>query len=54
MSESFAEMMHHKAVRSYRLELSQELVPIRRAKLVTLIARAKMDAADHSWGATLD
>ena len=54
MSESFAEMTHHNTVRSYRLELAQEFVLIRRAKLITLLARAKMDAIDHGWAATLD
>jgi hypothetical protein len=54
MSEAFAEAMHHQAIRTYRRELALEPMPIKRAKLKTLIARAKMDAEDHGWPSTLD
>jgi len=53
MSEDFAEMIHHQTIRTYRRELADEYVPIRRAKLLTLIARARMAAADHGWPETL-
>jgi hypothetical protein len=54
MSEAFAEAMHHQSVRTYRRELALEPMPLKRARLKTLIARAKMDAEDHGWPATLD
>ena len=54
MSEAFAEAMHHQTIRTYRRELARESMWIKRAKLLTLIARAKMDAEDHGWPATAD
>jgi hypothetical protein len=54
MSEAFAEAMHHQSVRNYRAELVVAPMGLKRAKLLTLIARAKMDAEDHGWPATLD
>ena len=54
MSDAFAEAMHHQSVRTYRRELALEPMPLKRARLKTLIARAKMDAEDHGWPATLD
>jgi hypothetical protein len=53
MSEAFAEALHHQNVRTYRRELALEWMPLRRAKLKTLIAREKMAAEDHGWPATL-
>jgi hypothetical protein len=52
MNDGFAEAMHHQTVRTYRRELAREPIAIKRAKLITLIARAKMDAEDHGWPAT--
>ena len=54
MSEAFAEAVHHESIRNYRRELALEPMPLKRARLKTLIARAKMDAEDHGWRATLD
>jgi hypothetical protein len=54
MSEAFAEAMHHQTIRTYRRELALEPMPLKRAKLKTLIARAAMTAEDHGWPATLD
>jgi hypothetical protein len=53
MSEAFAEAMHHQIIRDYRRELALESVPLKRAKLKTLIARAGMAAAEHGWPETL-
>jgi len=52
MSDGIAEAMHHQTIRTYRRELARESKPLRRAKLVTLIARAMTDAKDHGWPAT--
>jgi hypothetical protein len=54
MSEAFDEAMHHQSVRNYRRELALEPMPLKRARLKTLIARAMMVAEDHGWPATLD
>jgi hypothetical protein len=54
MSETFAERMHHQTIRTYRRELALEPMPLKRARLKTLIARAGMVAEDHGWPATLD
>jgi hypothetical protein len=54
MSNAFAEATHHETLRIYRRELALEPMPIRRAKLITLIARAKMDADDHGWSSTAE
>jgi hypothetical protein len=54
MSEMFAEALHHQNVRIYRRELALEGMPLKRARLKTLIARAAMTAEDHGWPATLD
>ena len=54
MPEAFAEAMHHQSVRNYRAELVLAPTALKRAKLLTLIARAKLDAEDHGWPATLD
>jgi hypothetical protein len=52
MSEDFAESMHHQNVRKYRLELALAQLGLKRSKLITLIARAKIDAKDHGWPET--
>jgi hypothetical protein len=54
MSEAFAEAMHHQTVRKYRLELALTQLGLKRAKLLTLIARAKIDAEDNGWPETPD
>jgi hypothetical protein len=54
VSETFAEAMHHQSVRGYRAELVLAPTALKRAKLLTLIARAKMNAEDHGWPETLD
>ena len=54
MSEAFAEALHHQNVRNYRRELALEPMPLKRAKLKTLIAREKMTAEDHGWPVTSD
>jgi hypothetical protein len=54
MSKAFAEAMHHRSVRNYRLELALEPPGLKKARLLTLIARAKMDADEHGWPETLD
>jgi len=48
----FAESMHHRAVRYYRIELAKTTPGLSRAKLVTLLARLRMAAEDHGWPAT--
>jgi hypothetical protein len=53
MSEASAEAMHHQSVRDYRRELAVAPPGLKRAKLLTLIARAKMDAEYHGWRITL-
>jgi hypothetical protein len=54
MSEAFAEAMHHQTVRNYRRELAGAQPGLKRARLLTLIARAKLAAEDHGWPATVD
>jgi hypothetical protein len=54
MSDAFAEATHHQTIRTYRRELLLEQMPLKRAKLITLIARAAMDAEAHGWPETLD
>jgi hypothetical protein len=54
MSKAFAEAMHHQTVRTYRRELLLTPVGLKRARLLTLIARAKMTAENEEWPETLD
>jgi len=54
MSKAFAEAMHHQSVRTYRRELLLKPVGLKRAKLLTLIARARMTAEDEEWPETVD
>jgi len=54
MSKAFAEAMHHQSVRTYRRELLLTPVGLKRAKLLTLIARARMTAEDEEWPETVD
>jgi hypothetical protein len=52
MSEAFSEAMHHQSARKYRVELALAQLGLKRARLITLIARAKIDAKDHGWAET--
>jgi hypothetical protein len=54
MDERSTERAHHDNLRKLRWELSLAPVGIKRAKLLTLIARANMEAADYGWGKTVD
>ena len=54
MSKAFAEAMHHQSVRIYRQELLFTPVGLKRARLLTLIARAKMTAEYEEWPETID
>jgi hypothetical protein len=54
MSKVFAEALHHQSVRTYRRELLLTPVGLKRARLLTLIARAKMTAEDEDWPETID
>jgi hypothetical protein len=54
MSEAFAEAMHHQSVRTYRRELLLAPTGLKRARLLTLIARERTAAAEHGWPATID
>jgi hypothetical protein len=54
MSKAFAEAMHHQSVRTYRRELLFAPVGLKRAKLLTLIARAKITAEEEDWPETID
>lgn len=54
MSESVAELMHHLAVCQYRRELTISRPGLKRSRLVTLIARAKVLAEDEGWAPTPD
>jgi len=48
----FNEALHHQTVRDYRRELAVAPPGLKRTKLVTLIARMKMAAAEHGWPQT--
>jgi hypothetical protein len=52
MPDTFAQNMHHEAVRKYRLELATAPQGLGRAKLITLLARMKMVAEEHDWPET--
>jgi hypothetical protein len=52
MPEAFAEAMHHQTVRNYRVELRYAPPGLKRAKLLTLLARTEMAAKEHGWPAT--
>jgi hypothetical protein len=52
MSTAFVEAMHHQRVRTYRLELSLAPLGLKRAKLLTLIAREQMHAEEEGWPET--
>jgi hypothetical protein len=54
MSDAFAEAMHHQRLRTYRRELLLTPPGLKRAKLLTLIARAKMAAAERDWPETAE
>ncbi len=54
MDDARTEKMHHDNVRKYRRELLSAPVGLKRSKLLTLIARAKVDAADYGWGKTFE
>ena len=54
MSNVFAEAMHHQTVRNYRLELACVVPGLKRARLLTLLARLKFAAEEHGWPATDD
>jgi hypothetical protein len=54
MSTAFGEAMHHQRVRTYRQELSLAPLGLKRAKLLTLIAREKMAAEEQGWAETDD
>jgi hypothetical protein len=46
--------MHHLAVCQYRRELTISRPGLKRSRLVTLIARAKVLAEDEGWAPTPD
>ena len=50
--DTFAESMHHRAVRTYRRELAAAPPGLGRAKLMTLLARTKMAAQERGWPET--
>ena len=54
MDDALTERMHHDNLRKYRRELLCAPAGLKRAKLLTLIARASMDAEDFGWGKTFD
>jgi len=54
MDDALTERMHHDNLRTYRRELLLAPAGLKRAKLLTLIARAKIDSEDHGWGKTVD
>jgi hypothetical protein len=54
MDDALTEKTHHENVRKYRRELLTAPEGLQRLKLYTLIARAKIDAADYGWGKTFD
>jgi hypothetical protein len=49
----FARDMHRQTVRKYRLELTAAPPGLARAKLITLLARMKMAAAERGWPETV-
>jgi len=54
MDETLAERIHHDNLRKYRRELLLAPEGLKRAKLVTLIARARIDSEFYGWGKTFD
>jgi hypothetical protein len=54
MPRAFAEAMHHQTLRTYRQELLVAPVGLKRARLLTLIARARMTAEEEGWPETAD
>ena len=54
MPSDFTERMHHQNVRNYRIELVHAAPGLNRARLLTLLARAKMAAEENGWPATAD
>jgi len=54
MSDDLIERIHHTNVRAYRRELALAPVGLRRAKLLTLIARETAAAREQGWSATAD
>ena len=54
MPNALNEVIHHQSVRQYRKELAVASSTLRRSKLITLLARAEMDAEEYGWSATAD
>jgi hypothetical protein len=54
MDDASTERMHHNDLRKYRRELALAPAGLKKAKLVTLIARAQIDAEYYGWGRTVD
>jgi hypothetical protein len=47
-------MIHHQSVRQYRKSLAIASSTLRRSKLMTMLARAELDAEQHGWSLTAD
>ena len=54
MPEAFAKVMHNETVRAYRRELEYAPRGLKRARLLTLIARLKRVAEERGWPAPED
>lgn len=49
MPEAFAKAMHNETVRAYRRELEYAPRGLKRARLLTLIARLRLVAEERGW-----
>ena len=54
MDDANTERTHHDNLRKYRRELLLAPAGLKKTKLLTLIARANIEAEYYGWGKTVD